>query len=113
MMKLIHIMVLAAFLTITAHANAASEQEVMKADTNGDGKVTFEEYKAAYEAEMLERFKRKDINQDGVIDLEEKVIAKEKKKEEAKAKKQEARETLREKYREERKKRRRHLYKSQ
>lgn len=109
-MKPIYLITLAVCFTVTSNVYA---EDVMKADANGDGKVTFEEYKAAHEAKLLERFKRKDINQDGVIDMEEKIVAKEKKKEAQEVKKQEAKEELRQQYREERKRRKRHLYKSQ
>lgn len=111
-MKLIHLTLLA--LTLTATSNIFAESnDVMQADANNDGKVTFEEYKSAHEAKLLERFKQKDINHDGVIDLEEKVVAKEKKQAAQEAKKEKAKESLREKYREERKRRKRHMYKSQ
>ena len=49
-----------------------------KADTNQDGKISFDEYKAAREQDMQERFKRKDTNNDGFIDKAERNAAKEK-----------------------------------
>lgn len=111
-MKLLHLTFFTACLAATSNIYAETD-DVMQADANNDGKVTFEEYKAAHEATLLERFKRKDINQDGVIDLEEKIVAKEKKQAEQEVKKEEAKEELRQQYREERKRRKRHLYKSQ
>lgn len=50
----------------------------MKADANKDGKISFEEYKAARDQQMEERFKRKDTNNDGFIDEAERNAAKEK-----------------------------------
>jgi hypothetical protein len=49
-----------------------------KADTNQDGKISFDEYKAARDQHMQERFKRKDTNNDGFIDEAERNAAKEK-----------------------------------
>jgi len=40
-------------------------------DTNGDGKVTFEEFKAKHEAQLKEHFDRIDTNHDGVLDKAE------------------------------------------
>ena len=50
----------------------------MKADTNQDGKISFDEYKAVRDQHMQERFKRKDTNNDGFIDEAERNAAKEK-----------------------------------
>lgn len=103
-----------ALLLITANAVAqpdASDKDVMKADANRDGKVSFEEFKAAHEAEMLARFKDKDVNKDGFIDLEEKVVAQEKQKVEEQAKEEAEAKSLREKYAEEREARKKHFFK--
>lgn len=103
-----------ALLLITANTVAqpdASDKDVMKADANHDGKVSFEEFKAAHEAEMLARFKGKDVNQDGFIDLEEKVVAQEKQKVEEQAKEEAEAKNLKEKYAEERQARKKHFFK--
>lgn len=88
-----------------------SDNDIMKADANHDGKVSFEEFKAAHEAEMLARFKGKDVNKDGFIDLEEKVVAQEKQKIEEQAKEEAQAKDLREKYAEEREARKKHFFK--
>lgn len=54
------------------HEGAETETVEMKADLNNDGKVSYEEFKAAREKYMEEHFKRRDINGDGFIDAEEK-----------------------------------------
>jgi Ca2+-binding EF-hand superfamily protein len=59
------------------HRNTETEQYEMKADTNNDGKVSYEEFKAAREKYMKEHFKRRDLNGDGFIDQDEKKAAKE------------------------------------
>ena len=41
------------------------------ADTNHDGKVSFDEFKAFHEKMLQEHFKKLDANGDGVIDKEE------------------------------------------
>lgn len=106
---------LIAIALLLAAANAVAQTEalsdVMKADANHDGKVSFEEFKAAHEAEMLARFKGKDVNQDGFIDLEEKVVAQEKQKVEEQAKEEAEAKNLKEKYAEERQARKKHFFK--
>jgi len=57
-------------------AEQESEQHEMKADTNGDGKVSYEEFKAAREKHMQEHFNRRDTNHDGFIDEAERKSAK-------------------------------------
>jgi EF hand len=57
------------------------EPPEMKADANGDGKVSYDEFKAAHEKHMEERFKKMDANGDGFIDESEKKAAKDKFKE--------------------------------
>lgn len=100
------------FIAANTFAKAGeADADVMKADANHDGKVSFEEFKAAHEAEMLVRFKDKDVNKDGFIDLEEKVVAQEKQKVEAQAKEEAEAKSLREKYAEEREARKKHFFK--
>lgn len=41
------------------------------ADTNHDGKLSYDEFKAFHEKQMQEHFKKMDTNGDGVIDQEE------------------------------------------
>ncbi len=101
-------------LLVVANALAQSNEtdnDVMKADANHDGKVSFEEFKAAHEAEMLARFKDKDVNKDGFIDLEEKVVAQEKQKAEERVKEEAEANSLKEKYAEEREARKKHFFK--
>jgi Ca2+-binding EF-hand superfamily protein len=68
---------------ISAYANhhegaeQESEQYEMKADANGDGKVSYDEFKAAREKHMQEHFNRRDTNSDGFIDEAERKTAKE------------------------------------
>lgn len=49
-----------------------------KADTNQDGKISFDEYKAVHEQHIQARFKKKDTNNDGFIDEVERNAAKDK-----------------------------------
>lgn len=68
--------------TVSAYANHhegkhESEKSEMNADTNNDGKVSFDEFKAAREKHMEEHFKRRDTNADGFIDEAERKASKE------------------------------------
>ncbi len=90
-----------------------TDADVMKADSNKDGKVSFEEFEAAHRAALIERFKSRDINNDGFIDLEEKQVAKEKKKEQQQAEQEEATKKLKEKYAKDRETRKKNFYKYQ
>lgn len=115
-MKRINLITLAVSLLIGSNAYAEVEEtinDVMKADQNNDGKVSFEEYKAVHDARIIERFYTKDINQDGFIDLEEKQVAKEKLQEKQEAEKKAEKEELREDYEEDKKRRKRHFFKYQ
>jgi len=115
-MKKISIALLSVGLLMVTHVYADSHEsrrDVMKADTNGDGKVSFEEFKAPRDARIRERFKRLDANGDGYIDLEEKKVAKEKRKAEKKAKRVKEKQEVRDKYSEERKRRKKHFHKYQ
>ena len=53
-----------------------SEKQEMTADANNDGKVSYDEFKAAREQNMQEHFNRRDTNKDGFIDQAEKDAAK-------------------------------------
>lgn len=96
-----------------AQANEALSTFEMKADTNGDNKVSYEEFKAAHEARLKARFERLDINGDGFVDFKEKKIAKQKQHEKEVAEKEALRESIRQELSEERKKRKRHFFKFQ
>lgn len=48
----------------------------MNADANADGKVSYDEFKAAREKHMQEHFNRRDTNKDGFIDQTERDAAK-------------------------------------
>jgi Ca2+-binding EF-hand superfamily protein len=69
------------FSAVTAFANhhegTETEAKEMKADANNDGKVSYEEFKAAREQHMEEHFKRRDTNGDGFIDANEQKAARE------------------------------------
>jgi hypothetical protein len=80
-MKQITLIALVALIFTSANVYAdmhETDSDIMKADANNDGRVSFDEYKAAHEERMLTRFKRRDVNGDGFIDLAEKQVAKEK-----------------------------------
>jgi len=63
------------------HKCKETEKHEMKADVNNDGKVSYEEFKAARLKHMEEHFKRRDVNGDGFIDEGEKKAARENRKE--------------------------------
>lgn len=79
---------LLAFGAVNAYANhhesGETEKNEINADVNNDGKVSYEEFKAAREKHMEEHFKRRDINGDGFIDQDEKKAAREQWKEQHK-----------------------------
>jgi hypothetical protein len=108
----ISLTILLAVTNVYAELND-TDADVMKADTNKDGKVSFEEFEAAHKAALIERFKSRDINNDGFIDLEEKQVAQEKKKEEQQAEQEEETKKLKEKYAKDRETRKKHFYKYQ
>lgn len=90
-----------------------SEKVDMKADTNHDGKVSFEEFKAARMKHMEEHFKRRDLNNDGFIDAAERGEAQERKRAKKQALQEEQKEALKEKYIEDKKTRKKHFFKYQ
>ncbi len=107
-----------ALATVLTLPMAQAEDEAlsafeMRADTNGDNKVSYEEFKAAYEARMKARFERLDINSDGFVDFKEKKIAKQKQEAKVAAKEEALREEIRKEFSEERKRRKRHFFKYQ
>ena len=56
---------------ITGNAQAAKQQRGIKADTNGDGKISFEEIKAVRPKITQEIFNKIDTNKDGFLSREE------------------------------------------
>jgi len=52
--------------------------KVLSADGDGDGKVSYEEYRASKEKKTERQFKRMDTNGDGFIDASEKQMQKDK-----------------------------------
>ncbi len=84
-MKLKHMFAtMMATIFLTAHIAYADHHEAgenvhhTKADTNNDGKVSFDEFKASREQHMQEHFKKADTNGDGFIDQDEKKAMKDK-----------------------------------
>ena len=113
-MKLICLIALVALIFTSANVYAnmhETDSDIMKVDANNDGRVSFDEYKAAHEERMHTRFKRRDVNGDGFIDLAEKQVAKEKKQAKHQEDKKAEQQALREKYQDDRKKRKKHFYK--
>ena len=69
-------MLLAAGLLINTPLVFAESK--MKLDTDGDGKVSYEEYRASKEKSHERQFKKMDSNGDGFIDASEKQAQKDK-----------------------------------
>jgi hypothetical protein len=67
---------LAACLLVAAPFSTAEEK--MKLDADGDGKVSYEEYRASKEKAHERQFKKMDTNGDGYIDASEKQTQKDK-----------------------------------
>ncbi len=67
---------LAACLLVAAPFSTAEEK--MKLDADGDGKVSYEEYKGSKEKAHARQFKKMDTNGDGYIDASEKQAQKDK-----------------------------------
>lgn len=55
--------------------DAQKSQRMMKVDTNQDGKISYDEFRAANEKRMEARFKKLDANNDGFIDQDERQAA--------------------------------------
>jgi len=55
-----------------------SAEHKTKSDTNNDGKISYDEYRAAKEQRTERQFKRMDVNGDGFIDASEQKVAKDK-----------------------------------
>lgn len=68
--------------TVTAFANHGDGKGhgamFKEADTNNDGKITYDEFKVQHEKRMGEMFKKLDANADGAIDEAERTAAHEK-----------------------------------
>lgn len=64
--------------TAFAGREGAHEDMFKVADTNGDGKVSHDEFKAQHEKHIEEMFKKLDANGDGFIDEAEKKAGHEK-----------------------------------
>lgn len=74
-------LILSLGLTSLAHAediNKDKHAHMKEVDTNNDGKISFEEFKAQHEKHMTERFKKIDTNADGFLDDAERKAAHEK-----------------------------------
>ncbi len=70
-----------AFLLTLSFLGAAPfslAEEKMKLDTDGDGRVSYDEYRASKEAAHTRQFKKMDSNGDGFIDATEKQAQKDK-----------------------------------
>lgn len=63
---------------LLACAPMALAESKMKLDTDGDGKVSYEEYRASKEKAHERQFKKMDTNGDGYIDAAEKQAQKDK-----------------------------------
>lgn len=57
------------------HEGNETEKHEISADTDNDGKVSYEEFKNARMKYMDEHFKRRDTNGDGYIDADERQAA--------------------------------------
>lgn len=53
----------------------SADTATLKADTDGDGKLSFEEFKAARVRLIEEQFEHMDTNHDGFVDAQERQLA--------------------------------------
>jgi hypothetical protein len=65
-------------ISLLVNAPLAQAESKMKLDTDGDGKVSYEEYKTSKEKGHERQFKKMDTNGDGFIDADEKQSQKDK-----------------------------------
>ncbi len=63
---------------LLAAAPFSTAEEKMKLDVDGDGKVSYDEYRASKEKAHERQFKKMDSNGDGFIDADEKQAQKDK-----------------------------------
>lgn len=82
-MKLHQIAVIFASLVFLSVSQVFAEDSAPKksgiaVDADGDGKVSYEEYRASKEKQTERQFKRMDVNGDGFIDADEKQMQKDK-----------------------------------
>jgi Ca2+-binding EF-hand superfamily protein len=79
MKKSVLLVLLSSVLALGALSASANHGEMFKtADTNNDGKISYDEFKTQHEKRMDEMFKKMDTNGDGVIDQAERSAAREK-----------------------------------
>jgi EF hand len=64
--------------SLLINAPLAMAESKMKLDADGDGKVSYEEYRASKEKAHERQFKKMDSNGDGFIDANEKQAQKDK-----------------------------------
>ena len=76
-MMLKKILGLVSIVAVLGMTNSYAEEAVtkrdhgMRADLNQDGKISYDEFRAAHEKRMEQHFKRMDANGDGFIDQAE------------------------------------------
>ena len=63
---------------VSAEDSTSKRESKMNADSNKDGKISYDEYRTSKEKQMERHFKRMDTSGDGFIDEAEKQAAKDK-----------------------------------